>query len=266
MSTPRIVVADAFASAAFSGNPAAVCLVDKLPSDSACQQIAAELNLSETAFPIARGDGSWDLRWFTPTTEVELCGHATLATAHVLWTEGITTSHQLRFHSAGGELCASRDDEHIWLDFPALSSEPTSGTDALWEALGCMPLAVQASHYDLLIEVDSAETVRLLKPDFAILRTLGWRAIIVTATGEDGYDVISRCFAPAAGINEDPVTGSAHCVLGPYWSRRLHRNELRCYQASQRGGEVLVHHHGARVALGGKAVTVWRGSLAATVA
>jgi PhzF family phenazine biosynthesis protein len=253
---------DAFADAAFRGNPAAVCLLDDPASAEWMQQVAAEMNLSETAFLVPRDDG-WNLRWFTPTTEVDLCGHATLASAHVLWETGrLASGAPAHFHTRSGVLTATRDGEEITLDFPATPPEPADAPSGLADALGVEPQHVGRSRFDYLIEVADAATVRDLVPDFAALGRVDTRGVIVTSRGDgSGVDFISRFFAPAAGVDEDPVTGSAHCCLAPYWSAKLGRADLVGYQASRRGGTVRVHADGDRVRLSGRAVTVVRGEL-----
>jgi predicted PhzF superfamily epimerase YddE/YHI9 len=255
----RIFQVDAFTRRPFAGNPAAVCLLDEPRDDAWMQAVAAEMNLAETAFVEREGDG-FGLRWFTPTTEVDLCGHATLAAAHVLWELG-ESGDRLRFRTRSGTLTAERTDGSIHLDFPA---EPAGATDVppgLEDALGAVSRWVGRNRFDYLVEVADGGTVRSLVPDFRALRQLPGRGFIVTAAGEKGCDFVSRFFAPGAGIDEDPVTGSAHCCLGPYWAARLGRSDLVGYQASTRGGYVGVHVAGERVVLSGPAVTVLRGEL-----
>jgi predicted PhzF superfamily epimerase YddE/YHI9 len=261
---------DAFTAEPFAGNPAAVCLLD--PGADAdpgwMQLVAAEMNLSETAF-LRPGDGpaTYGLRWFTPTVEVELCGHATLASAHVLWTEGrVRAGETIRFDTASGPLAARRgDDGTVWLDFPATPAEPAGPPAGLVEGLGAeAPRWVGLGRFDYLVELEDEAAVCDLAPDLRRLGGLGDRGVIVTAAaaaGADGYDFVSRYFDPAAGIDEDPVTGSAHCTLGPFWAARLGRDRLTGFQASARGGLVQVHPEGDRVHLGGQAVTVLRGQL-----
>jgi predicted PhzF superfamily epimerase YddE/YHI9 len=252
-----ICVVDAFTATAFTGNPAAVCRLDAFPPDGWMQALATEMNLSETAFVVPRADGDHDLRWFTPTVEVDLCGHATLASAHVL-------GGGARFHTRSGVLtCTAAGDGWIEMDFPALPSTPVAHDAALTRAIGTADVyTVATSRFDLLVELGTADQVRSLRPDLAALRALGARGYIVTAPGDrEGIDCVSRFFAPAAGVDEDPVTGSAHCVLGPFWAERLGRATLVGEQASRRGGIVRMRVDGARVHLGGRAVTVWEGSL-----
>jgi PhzF family phenazine biosynthesis protein len=227
------------------------------------QREAMEMNLSETAF-LHPQDGGYRLRWFTPAVEVALCGHATLASAHVLWeTKTLAPGDEARFHTQSGLLTCRRDGEWIWMDFPAKPEQPSGPIAGLAEALGVTPVHVGRSHYDVLVEVASEDEVRRVEPDIRALRGVQARGVIVTARGSgDGCDFISRFFAPNAGVDEDPVTGSAHCVLAPYWAKRLGRSELTGYQASRRGGTVRVRAAGDRVLLGGRAVTVLRGELA----
>lgn len=254
---------DAFTSRRFAGNPAAVCLLAKAHPAKWMQAIAAELNLSETAFvvPMARG---LQLRWFTPKCEVDLCGHATLATAHVLWQEGLVPADQaIPFHTRSGQLVAARlPDGRIELDFPARPAVVGKAPKGLAKVLGAKPVRVAHSTEDLLVELESAAAVRALQPDLVALGELPVRGVVVTAASDQRrFDFVSRFFAPAVGVPEDPVTGSAHCVLAPWWSERLGRAVLKGYQASARGGEVEVEVAGDRVLLRGAAVTVVRGEL-----
>lgn len=262
MSIPLFQV-DAFASAAFAGNPAAVCLLPEPRDDAWLAAVAGEMNLSETAFLVRRPDASYDLRWFTPAVEVRLCGHATLASAHVLWERGFLASSEVaRFHTKSGLLSATRmSDGRIDLDFPARPATPMETPAGLAEALGAPVLSVWSSADDELVEVTSEEVVRSLKPDFQRLRQVPLRGAIVTARSAGSYDFVSRFFAPAVGIDEDPVTGSAHCVLAPFWAERLGKREMLAYQASARGGEMRVAVRGDRVGLGGRAITVLAGEL-----
>ncbi len=249
---------DAFTDAPYAGNPAAVCLLDAPAPDGWMQDVAAEMNLSETAFTWPEGDAR-RLRWFTPCVEVDLCGHATLATAHVLFARG---AGEARFLTRSGELRAARRGRWIELDFPALPVREAPAPEGLRDALGATPVAVGESRFDCVVELESEDAVRGLRPDFAALRALDARGVIVTSRGA-GYDFVSRCFFPKVGIDEDPVTGSAHCALAPYWSERLGRAEMTGYQASARGGVVRVRLAGDRVSLGGQAVTVLEGGLVA---
>lgn len=258
----KIYQVDAFTDKPFAGNPAAVCPLSE-PRDAAwMQNVATEMNLSETAFLDEVADG-FNLRWFTPAVEVDLCGHATLASAHVLWETGkLSPKEKARFHTKSGLLTAHRDGDEIVLNFPATPDEPTDAAPGLGEALGVTPKYVGRNQFDFLVEVDSEAAVRKLNPDFAALKVLGVRGVMVTSlASSSGFDFVSRFFAPGAGIDEDPVTGSAHCCLGPFWSRRLGKREFLAYQASARGGVVRVRVADERVYLGGKAVTVLRGEL-----
>jgi PhzF family phenazine biosynthesis protein len=254
---------DAFTSEPFRGNPAGVCILKQPADESWMQAVAAEMNLSETAFVSPRSDGAFDLRWFTPAVEVELCGHATLATAHTLWeTEILAPSTQARFRTASGLLTADRNGDRIELDFPANPPHAVEAPNGLLEALGVAATYVGQTRFDYLVEVKSESIVRGVAPDFGRLKKLGVRGIIVTAEGETAdYDFVSRFFAPGAGVNEDPVTGSAHCALAPYWGGKLEAAEMVGYQASKRGGVVRVRVSEDRVILGGQAVTVLRGEL-----
>jgi len=253
---------DAFTDKPFAGNPAAVCILPEPRDENWMQNVAQEMNLSETAFLYKQNDG-FNLRWFTPTVEVDLCGHATLAGAHVLWEAGyLKPDQQARFYTRSGLLTAKRMGDWIELDFPAEPEEKAAAPPQLAGALGVVPKYVGRNRFDYLVEVDSEENVRNLKPDFALLGEIPARGIIVTSlAASQGYDFVSRFFAPRAGVNEDPVTGSAHCCLAPFWSKRLHKTELVAYQASARGGIVRVRLRGKRVYISGQAVTVLRGEL-----
>jgi PhzF family phenazine biosynthesis protein len=257
-----IAQVDAFTATPFGGNPAAVCLLAEAREHRWMQAVAREMNLSETAFLLAEADG-YRLRWFTPAVEVDLCGHATLASAHVLWEEGhLPPAAPARFHTRSGLLTADRDGDWIRLDFPALPPTAAELPAGLGRALGATPRSVGRSRFDYLVEMESADAVRALRPDHGALRAVETRGVIVTAASDTaGFDFVSRFFAPGAGIDEDPVTGSAHCVLGPFWSGRLGKREMVAYQASARGGVVRVAMAGTRVHLGGQAVTVLRGEL-----
>ena len=259
----RIVQVDAFADRAFAGNPAAVCVLDAPRPDAWMQNVAMELNLSETAFLFPE-DGAFRLRWFTPATEVDLCGHATLASAHVLWEDGHLPDHATaEFNTRSGRLSARRNQDWITLDFPAKPCEPATPPPGLLKSLGLTGARnVARNVFDYLVEVDSAAQVRSLRPNYSALEVVEMRGVIVTARADDeNADFVSRFFAPAAGVNEDPVTGSAHCALGPYWAARLNKTSLIGFQASRRGGLVRVELHGDRVWLSGHAVTVLRGEL-----
>jgi PhzF family phenazine biosynthesis protein len=257
----RLTQVDAFTDRPFHGNPAAVCFLEQPRPDPWLQAVAAEMNLSETAFLWERPDG-FALRWFTPAVEVDLCGHATLASAHVLWEEGrLAPGKTALFHTRCGLLTARRDGEWIELDFPATPAAPAETPPGLAEALGTEFAFVGRSRFDYLVELESESVVRDLRPDFSALKRIPSRGIMVTARGAAPYDFVSRFFGPAAGIDEDPVTGSAHCCLGPYWREKLGREQLFAYQASARGGEVRVRVGDERVYLGGKAITVLRADL-----
>jgi PhzF family phenazine biosynthesis protein len=261
MSLPIFQV-DAFTAEPFAGNPAAVCLLDRARDPGWMQQVAREMNLAETAFLVAR-DRGYDLRWFTPVTEVDLCGHATLASAHVLWeTARLPLATVAEFHTKSGLLTARRVDDWIELDFPATPDEAAPVPDGLADALGCVPRYVGRSRFDYLVEVESEEVVRALAPDHRRLRGLPVRGVMVTSVANSpGVDFVSRFFAPGSGIDEDPVTGSAHCCLTPFSSRRLGRSEFVARQLSPRGGVLRLTLDGDRVKLRGQAVTVLRGEL-----
>lgn len=258
----RITQVDAFTDQPFRGNPAAVCILPTVPEESWMRQVAQEMNLSETAFLYPQHDG-FNLRWFTPAVEVALCGHATLASAHVLWEDGhIAPGQEARFHTKSGLLTAQRQGDWIELNFPAVQEKPADAPDGLAEALGTQFNYVGRNKFDYIVELCSAEVVRKLQPNFTALKKLGVRGVIVTSRSDmPEYDFISRFFAPGSGIDEDPVTGSAHACLGPFWSGRLGKSDFTAYQASARGGIVRVRLEDGRVILGGKAVTVLRGEL-----
>jgi PhzF family phenazine biosynthesis protein len=253
---------DAFTDEPFAGNPAAVCLLADNRDDRWMQAVATEMNLSETAFVQQQGDG-FRLRWFTPKVEVDLCGHATLASAHVLWSEGrVRTDETIRFHTRSGVLQATHAGDLIELDFPLTPEEPATAPPGLAEALGVALHYVGKSRFDYLVEVDAEATLRRLTPNLALLATLPIRGLIVTSHSErPEFDFVSRFFAPAAGVNEDPVTGSAHCCLAAYWRKKLHKHAFVAYQASARGGVVQVRVQGDRAILGGQAVIVAKGEL-----
>ncbi len=261
---------DAFADKPFSGNPAAVCLLSEPRDEHWMLNVAAEMNLAETAFLVQRSDNDYDLRWFTPAIEVDLCGHATLASAHVLWTQGRSdVSSPIHFHTRSGRLSAHRrgDGGDVWieLDFPTQIATACDAPDGLLESLGLTEgetrwLGKNATDY--LVEVESETAVRRVAPDFGALVRQDARGVIVTARASDrDYDFVSRFFAPAAGIAEDPVTGSAHCCLAPFWKSRLARDAMTGYQASRRGGVVGVRVDGDRVRLSGAAVTIFHTQL-----
>lgn len=254
---------DAFTAAPFAGNPAAVYLLERWPADGWLQRVAREMNQSETAFLVPATSG-FHLRWFTPAVEVDLCGHATLASAHVLWQRGVTRAERLAFSTRSGTLMATRASELIELDFPLLAEQPAAAPPGLCEALGVQPVYVGQSRHDLILELENDAQVRELRPDFTQLARIATRGVIATArSGDPAFDFVSRFFAPAAGINEDPATGSAHCCLADFWRKRLNKTTFRAFQASPRGGVICVRVAGQRAILGGQAVTVARGELLA---
>ena len=259
----RIVQVDAFAEEPFTGNPAAVCLVDREVTGEWMQRVAAEMNLSETAFLRPRDGGGWELRWFTPEVEVDLCGHATLASAHALWElNEAPAGEPIRFHTRSGVLtAAAAGNGLIELDFPATPPAAAQAPAGLAEALGAEPVWVGRTRFDYLVELAGEGEVRSLAPDYGALRRLEARGVIVTAAGSPPFDFVSRFFAPSVGVDEDPVTGSAHCALAPFWGGRLGKAEMTAYQASPRGGAVSVRLAGSRVVIGGRAVTVLTGEL-----
>lgn len=263
---PSLLTIDAFTPEPFRGNPAAVCLLEAARPDAWMQQLATEMNLSETAF-VLREDAAWRLRWFTPTTEVDLCGHATLASAHALWeTQRLEPDAEALFATRSGMLKARRNDDWIEMDFPSL---PVAAAPLPQNLATALRLAVASSHRthgetqpNYLVELDSQQAVGACSPDFAALRGIPG-GVIVTARAEGGeYDFVSRYFAGHYGVDEDPVTGSAHCSLMPFWAERLGRERLVGYQASRRGGVVRCTLRGDRVGLAGQAVTVLSGQLA----
>jgi PhzF family phenazine biosynthesis protein len=270
-----ITQVDAFTDKPFAGNPAAVCVLPEPMSDRWMQEVAREMNLSETAFLLKQEDGSYHLRWFTPTVEVDLCGHATLASAHVLWSEGhLPTSAAAHFQTRSGLLIAQHQGDWLELDFPANPSQALDATGDLAVQLSAMLdpelgsedlLSLSENSLGYLVQLASEAWVRQLKPNFAAIATLPVSGVIVTSAATSGspFDFVSRFFAPALGIDEDPVTGAAHCCLGPHWHHQLHQTEFLAYQASARGGVVKVRCAGDRIFLGGQAVTVLQGKLLA---
>lgn len=252
MRTP-IYQIDAFTSRRFAGNPAAVMPLDEFLGDDLLQAIAAENNLAETAFLVPEG-GDYRLRWFTPTTEVPLCGHATLASAAVVMERLEPGRDQVVFHSASGPLTVKRAAAGYVMDFPARRSQPVPTPPGLAAALGVVPVEVVVDAFNYLVLLASAREVRELTPDIAAIGRVDRSGVIVTAPGDESYDFVSRYFAPAKGIPEDPVTGGAHCALAPYWARRLGKTEFRAFQASKRGGEVVCRLVGDRVELEGSCV------------
>lgn len=260
----RISLIDAFTDVPFSGNPAAVCLLESDREMDWMQSLARELGFSETAFLRRDGD-RYGLRWFTPSVEVDLCGHATLASAHFLWENGIDHETTLRFSTRSGLLSATRRDGTIELDFPAEPARPEPAPEGLVEALGVRPLWSGRNRLDFLLLVETEEEIRAIRPDFGGIRasTGSGRGVIVTSrAASPDLDFVSRYFAPSAGIDEDPVTGSTHCCLGPFWAERLGKRDLRAGQLSARGGRLSVRIGDAnRVFLGGSAVTIFQGEL-----
>jgi PhzF family phenazine biosynthesis protein len=258
----KIYQVDAFTDQVFRGNPAAVCILSEPVNELWAQQLAMEMNLSETAFLYKDGD-VYRLRWFTPAVEVDLCGHATLAGAHILWQEKLLEpDRDAVFATRSGILKASLRSGWIKLDFPAKPPQKAAQPRGLFAALGIDSGLVSAHHSDYLVEVENPDLVKKLAPDFAALRKLPVRGVIVTSRTPDAdFDFVSRFFVPGSGIDEDPVTGSAHCCLGPYWQAKLQQNSFSAYQASRRGGRLRVEVSGDRVHLWGQAVTVFKGEL-----
>jgi PhzF family phenazine biosynthesis protein len=261
MSAPLFLV-DSFTSEAFAGNPAGVVILDAPKDERWMLGVAAEVNQAETAFLVPRSDG-FDLRWFTPTLEVDLCGHATLGSAHILWQEGyLPRDQEARFHTRSGLLKANPESGWITMDFPATPPEPCEVPEGLFPSLRLTGGSVFRTRFDYLVSIESAEELRRLAPDLAAVRKIESRGVIVTSRSDrPDADFVSRFFAPQSGVDEDPVTGSTHCALAPYWADRLGRKRLTGYQASRRGGIVRVEHAGDRVMLSGKAVTVYRATL-----
>ncbi|MGE5692156.1 MAG: PhzF family phenazine biosynthesis protein [Candidatus Zixiibacteriota bacterium] len=253
----KIYQVDSFTDQPFAGNPAGVCILQEAKSEEWMRNVAREMNLAETAFLVKQNDG-YNLRWFTPTVEVDLCGHATLASAHILWETGqLSAKEEASFHTKSGLLTAKQAGKLIEMNFPATPAAAVDAPPGLLQALGVEAKYVGKSRFDYLIEVESEDVVRGLNPDIGWVKQLPVRGVIVTAKAKsDDFDFVSRFFAPAAGVDEDPVTGSAHCTLAPFWAERLGKKELVGYQASSRGGVVRVRVDGERVHLGGQAVTV----------
>lgn len=256
----KIWIVDAFATKPYTGNPAGVMMINDFPDDGLCKKIAAEMNLSETAFIKPLQDGTFHIRWFTPTVEVKLCGHATLAAAHILFQEGKAET-QVNFHSLSGPLSVVKKADTLTLDFPLQKTGPALSADGFIEILELdkpVVAAVQA-HDDILIELETSQDVRNLILDPKDVHKIDCRALIVTAKGDGHYDFISRFFGPRVGVNEDPVTGSAHCKLAHYWQTKLNKDNFHAYQASQRGGELYIRVANERVLISGKAVTIMEG-------
>ena len=256
-----IIQVDSFARKPFAGNPAGVCIMSKAAEENWMQAVAMEMNLSETAF-LYPADGGYNLRWFTPRAEVQLCGHATLASAFVLYTDGhISKDQPVSFFTKSGELKAGWADGKIRMDFPAIKTKKCSAPTGLIEALGIEPEYIARADDDYLLVVKTESDVRRIAPNFSDLKGITARGICVTAPADTTYDFVSRFFAPAVGIDEDPVTGSAHCALAPYWAKRLGQKQLSAFQASERGGEVGLEIQGDRVIILGSAVLTIRGEL-----
>ena len=260
----NIVQVDAFTSTPFAGNPAAVCILPGPVDETWMRNVAREMNLSETAF-LHPENGGYRLRWLTPAIEVDLCGHATLASAHVLWEDGhLAPEVEACFHTRSGLLTCKRDGAWIRMDFPAKNAEPADAPEQLADALGADLTWIGRNQFDYLVQVADEPAVRALQPNHHLLRHLPVRGVIVTAKSRNPeFDFVSRFFAPGSGIDEDPVTGSAHSALAPYWASRLGKNEMTGFQASARGGVIKVKVEGDRVAISGQAVTVMRGELLA---
>jgi PhzF family phenazine biosynthesis protein len=257
----HIYIVDAFTKQAFKGNPAAVCLLDNPISDELMQKIASEMNLSETAF-IKADNQKFELRWFTPKAEVDLCGHATLASAHILWEEKITDLDEITFSTKSGDLTARRNLDWIEMNFPQELEQKVQSLEIIKKAINANVIYIGKNRLDYLVEVNSEEDVKTLKPDFQLLAQLDSRGVIVTAKSSSSeYDFVSRCFYPKLGVNEDPVTGSAHCGLGPYWSKKEGKHELIGKQLSERSGIVRMKLLDNRIVLAGSAVTVIKGQI-----
>lgn len=258
----KIFHVDAFTSRPFGGNPAGVCILTHPKVDSWMLNVAAELNLSETAFIIRRANG-YNLRWFTPKTEVDLCGHGTLASAHIVWQERLAREDEvILFHTQSGVLPCRRQDASILMDFPLLPEHKIDPPAGLARCLGISPVYVGASDRDIIVEVESEGSVKGIMPDYSLMLELPMRGIIVTSKADtQGFDFVSRFFAPKVGVNEDPVTGSAHCCLASFWSKRLGKHDLVARQVSTRSGVIGMHVHGERVHLLGEAVTVIKGEI-----
>ena len=257
----KIWTVDAFTDKPFAGNPAAVTIVESFPSNEICQNIAAEMNLSETAFIKPLGKNHFHIRWFTPQVEVKLCGHATLASAHILFEEGLGNGEGITFDSLSGPLFVKREGTEIVLDFPLQKVEKDLPLPLFEEIFGNNIVAAVTAYDDVIVEFADEKFVRKLNPDFSKIKTIECRALIVTAKGKAPYDFVSRMFAPRVGVNEDPVCGSAHCKLADYWQKKLGKKEFLAYQVSSRGGILGVRIQGDRVLLKGHAVTVLEGKL-----
>lgn len=262
----QIYIVDAFTDVPYKGNPAAVCLLDSPRSDKWMQDVASEMNLSETAFLHRDSDEDvFDLRWFTPEAEVDLCGHATLASAHILWEEKFCRGPGIIFNTKSGVLKAFKSDNWIHLNFPVEAATECTAPELLVQALGVEISYIGKNRLDYIVEVPNEEIIRNLKPDFSLLMEVEARGVIVTSTSIDpSYDFVSRCFYPAVGVNEDPVTGSAHCCLGPYWMNKLNKSNLSAIQLSARQGTLKLEVGQERIILSGQSVTTLRGQLNVT--
>lgn len=262
MGNMKLFQVDAFTNRPFSGNPAGVCILQSPGETAWMQKVAGEMNLSETAF-LYKVDDGFNIRWFTPTVEVDLCGHATLASSHILWQEKyLSEDQEAKFFTKSGVLSAKKNGDWINLNFPIEEDIEIIPPKNLLKALGVHALYVGMNRFDYIVEVESEKVVREISPDFVLLGNTSNKGVMVTSLSDmNEFDFVSRYFAPGEGIDEDPVTGSAHCCLGPYWMRRLGKKEFCAYQASLRGGIVKVKIEGDRVILGGQAVTVFNGNL-----
>jgi PhzF family phenazine biosynthesis protein len=266
----KIQTVDAFTQKPFSGNPAGVCILNDIIPDSLMQNIAFEMNLAETAFVVKKpDDDGYSLRWFTPSSEIDLCGHATLASAHIMWQDGVEPrTETINFHTRSGLLTAKNSNGGIILDFPAVPQKEIEYPPELITSIGgAKPKYVGMTKWNYLIELEDENAVLNAKPDFNLMLKLpGWGTMITAQAspngyGKEGYDFVSRFFAPEKGVPEDPVTGSAHCALGPYWQQRLGKDNFKAYQASERGGTVGVKVIGERIMLSGTGVTVMQGEI-----
>ena len=255
----KLYQVDAFTDEIFSGNPAAVVPLESWLADDVMQKIAAENNLSETAYFVKESDGTYSIRWFTPKTEVDICGHATLASGHVLFEHLGFEGEKIVFQSKSGELIVEKKDDTYWMNFPSNPPEPIPVPKLLPDAIGTIPIFTGVNR-DLLVLVQDEETVKSIKPDFALLERMEVRGTIITAEGSD-CDFVSRYFAPSMGILEDPVTGSAHSLLIPFWEKRLGKSSFTAHQVSKRGGIIECRQNGNRVDIGGSAVTYMIGDI-----
>jgi PhzF family phenazine biosynthesis protein len=259
----KIWTVDAFTKVPYSGNPAAVAIIPKFPEDTLCQKIAAEMNLSETAFVKPLTDGTFHIRWFTPLVEIKLCGHATLAAAHILFQEGLVSSNEITLTSLSGQLTVTKKNDALILNFPLQKTGPALPVENFMEQLDMdesVLSATQASDNDIILELESSQALRTINLDSKDILKLGCRDLILTARGDGPYDFISRVFAPCQGIDEDPVTGSAHCKLAHYWQQKLNKDSFLAYQASKRGGEIHITIQQDRVLLKGHAITIMKGN------